>query len=60
MSESKLPGGTFNLASGFDVTRMGTARCNSPVRGLRAPKDRDEAVAVLRDVVISYHAHRHE
>jgi len=52
MSESKLPGGTFNLASGFDVTRMGYGAMQLAGPGVFGPpKDRDEAVAVLRDVV---------
>jgi len=52
MSESKLPGGTFNLASGFDVTRMVTARCNSPVRGSSGPRRiATKRSRCLRDVV---------
>lgn len=54
MSESKLPGGTFALAPGLNVTRMGYGAMQLAGPGVFGPpKDRDEAIAVLREVVES-------
>ena len=52
VTKSKLPGGTFTLAPGFNVTRMGYGAMQLAGPGVFGPpKDRDEAIAVLREVV---------
>jgi len=52
MSESQLPGGTFTMATDLTVTRMGYGAMQLAGPGVFGPpKDRDEAVAVLREVV---------
>ena len=52
MSEKELPGGSFTMASGLDVTRMGYGAMQLAGPGVFGPpKDRDEAIAVLREVV---------
>ena len=49
-----LPGGTFTLAPGLSVTRMGYGAMQLAGPGVFGPpKDRDEAIAVLREVVES-------
>ncbi len=54
MSDSNLPGGEFAIAPGFRLTRMGYGAMQLAGPGvLGPPKDRDEAVAVLREVVES-------
>lgn len=54
MSESKLPGGTFTMAPGLTVTRMGYGAMQLAGPGVFGPpKDRDEAIAVLREAVDS-------
>jgi pyridoxine 4-dehydrogenase len=54
VSESILPGGTFALAPGLNVTRMGYGAMQLAGAGVFGPpKDRDEAIAVLREVVES-------
>jgi pyridoxine 4-dehydrogenase len=62
VSESKLPGGTFQMAPELTVTRMGYGAMQLAGPGVFGPpKDRDEAVAVLREVVEQrHHAHRHQ
>ncbi len=52
MSESTLPGGSFALAPDISVTRMGYGAMQLAGPGVFGPpKDRDEAIAVLREVV---------
>jgi aryl-alcohol dehydrogenase-like predicted oxidoreductase len=52
MSEKELPGGSFTMAPGLDVTRMGYGAMQLAGPGVFGPpKDRDEAIAVLREVV---------
>jgi aryl-alcohol dehydrogenase-like predicted oxidoreductase len=54
VSDSTLPGGTFSLAPGFSLTRIGYGSMQLAGPGVFGPpKDRDEAVAVLREVVES-------
>jgi pyridoxine 4-dehydrogenase len=54
VSESKLVGGTFDLAPGLNVTRMGYGAMQLAGPGVFGPpRDHDEAIAVLRDVVES-------
>jgi pyridoxine 4-dehydrogenase len=54
VSDSNLPGGEFAIAPGFRLTRMGYGAMQLAGPGvLGPPKDRDEAVAVLREVVES-------
>ena len=49
-----LPGGTFTLAPGLSVTRMGYGAMQLAGPGVFGPpKDRDEGIAVLREVVES-------
>ena len=52
MSEPTLAGGTFTLTSDLRVTRMGFGAMQLAGPGVFGPpKDRDEAIAVLREVV---------
>jgi aryl-alcohol dehydrogenase-like predicted oxidoreductase len=52
VSDSNLPGGEFAIAPGLNVTRMGYGAMQLAGPGVFGPpKDRDEAVAVLRAVV---------
>jgi pyridoxine 4-dehydrogenase len=54
MSESKLPGGTFQLASDLTVTRMGYGAMQLAGPGVFGPpQDHQEAIAVLREAVDS-------
>jgi pyridoxine 4-dehydrogenase len=54
VSKSTLPGGTFALAPDLVVTRMGYGAMQLAGPGVFGPpKDRDEAIAVLREVVES-------
>jgi pyridoxine 4-dehydrogenase len=54
VKETKLPGGTFTLAPDLNVTRMGYGAMQLAGPGVFGPpKDRDEAIAVLREVVES-------
>src|ERR1700689_2380958 len=54
VSDWKLPGGTFGMAPDLVVTRMGYGAMQLAGPGvLGPPKDRDEAIAVLREVVES-------
>ena len=54
MSESNLPGGTFDVAPGINVTRMGYGAMQLAGPGVFGPpKDRAEAVAVLREAIES-------
>ncbi len=49
-----LPGGTFTLAPGLSVTRMGYGAMQLAGPGVFGPpKDRDQGIAVLREVVES-------
>ncbi len=51
MALTTLPGGTFTLADGLTVTRMGYGAMQLAGPGVFGPpKDRDAAVAVLREV----------
>lgn len=50
--ESNRPGGEFTLADGITVARMGFGTMQLPGPGVMGPpKDRDEAIAVLRTAV---------
>ncbi len=52
MSTETLPGGTFTLAAGLTVTRMGYGAMQLAGPGVFGPPaDREAAVAVLREVV---------
>ncbi|MGD0852877.1 MAG: oxidoreductase [Acidimicrobiales bacterium] len=52
VSDSGLPGGMFAFAPGVSVTRMGYGAMQLAGPGVFGPpKDRDEAIAVLREVV---------
>jgi pyridoxine 4-dehydrogenase len=52
MSNETLPGGTFTLAAGLTVTRMGYGAMQLAGPGVFGPPaDREAAVAVLREVV---------
>jgi len=52
MSDSALPGGTYTLAEGLTVTRMGYGAMQlAGPRVFGPPADRNEAIAVLREVV---------
>jgi pyridoxine 4-dehydrogenase len=52
VSDSNLPGGEFAIAPGLSLTRMGYGAMQLAGPGVFGPpKDRDEAVAVLRAVV---------
>jgi len=52
VSDSNLPGGEFDIAPGLRLTRMGYGAMQLAGPGVFGPpKDRDEAVAVLREVV---------
>jgi aryl-alcohol dehydrogenase-like predicted oxidoreductase len=54
VNEVKLPGGTFSLASDLSVTRMGYGAMQLAGPGVFGPpKDREEAIKVLREVVES-------
>ena len=54
MSESKLPGGTFQMAPELTVTRMGYGAMQLAGPGVFGPpKDHQEAIAVLREAVDS-------
>src|SRR5580698_713352 len=54
MSETTLPGGTFDVAPDLRVTRMGYGAMQLAGPGVFGPpKDHDEAIAVLREVVDS-------
>src|ERR1700722_6817139 len=54
VSESKLPGGTFTMAPGLSVTRLGYGAMQLAGPGVFGPpRDRNEAIAVLREVVES-------
>ena len=52
MSAKTLPGGTFTVAEGLTVTRMGYGAMQLAGPGVFGPpKDRDAAIAVLREAV---------
>jgi pyridoxine 4-dehydrogenase len=52
MSAKTLPGGTFTMADDLTVTRMGYGAMQLAGPGVFGPpKDRDEAIAVLREAV---------
>ena len=52
MPQTTLPGGTFTLADDLTVTRIGYGAMQLAGRGVMGPPDdREEAVAVLREVV---------
>jgi pyridoxine 4-dehydrogenase len=52
MTANTLPGGTFTMAEGQTVTRMGYGAMQLAGPGVFGPpKDRDAAIAVLREVV---------
>jgi aryl-alcohol dehydrogenase-like predicted oxidoreductase len=52
MSPQTLPGGTFSMGSGPTVTRVGYGAMQLAGPGVFGPpKDRDEAIAVLRELV---------
>ena len=54
MNEVTLPGGTFSLAPDLSVTRMGYGAMQLTGPGVFGPpKDREEAIKVLREVVES-------
>jgi pyridoxine 4-dehydrogenase len=54
VSESKLPGGTFQMAPDLNVTRMGYGAMQLAGPGVFGPpKDHQEAIAVLREAVDS-------
>ncbi len=54
MSGTTLPGGSFELAPGMPVTRMGYGAMQLAGPGVFGPpKDHDEAIAVLREAVES-------
>ncbi len=52
MADKALPGGTFTMAADLTVTRMGYGAMQLAGPGVFGPpRDRDAAVAVLRDVI---------
>lgn len=52
MTAKTLPGGTFTLAEGLTVTRMGYGAMQLAGPGVFGPpKDRDAAIAVLREAI---------
>jgi len=52
VADITLPGGTFTMAEGLTVTRVGYGAMQLAGPGVFGPpKDRDEAIAVLREVV---------
>jgi pyridoxine 4-dehydrogenase len=52
MTAKTLPGGTFTMAEGLTVTRMGYGAMQLAGPGVFGPpKDRDAAIAVLREAV---------
>jgi aryl-alcohol dehydrogenase-like predicted oxidoreductase len=52
MATQTLPGGTFTMAEGLTVTRMGYGAMQLAGSGVFGPpKDRDAAIAVLREAV---------
>src|SRR5271155_6144203 len=52
MATQTLPGGTFSMAEGLTVTRMGYGAMQLAGPGVFGPpKDRDAAIAVLREAV---------
>ena len=52
MTATTLPGGTFTMAEGLTVTRMGYGAMQlAGPQVFGPPADRDAAVAVLRDAV---------
>jgi aryl-alcohol dehydrogenase-like predicted oxidoreductase len=52
MATTQLPGGTFSLAEGLTVTRVGYGAMQlAGPHVFGPPADRDEAIAVLREVV---------
>ena len=52
MTTTTLPGGTFTMAEGLTVTRVGYGAMQLAGPGVFGPpKDHDEAIAVLREVV---------
>ena len=52
MTANTVPGGTFNLAEDLTVTRMGYGTMQLAGSGVFGPpKDRDEAIRVLREVI---------
>lgn len=54
VSDSPLPGGTFTLAPELSLTRLGYGAMQLAGPGVFGPpRDRDEAIAVLREVVDS-------
>src|ERR1700721_4382455 len=54
MTPTTLPGGTFKLADDLTVTRMGYGAMQLAGPGVFGPpKDRDQGIAVLREVVES-------
>ena len=52
VTANTVPGGTFNLAEDLTVTRMGYGTMQLAGSGVFGPpKDRDEAIRVLREVI---------
>jgi pyridoxine 4-dehydrogenase len=52
MAAQTLPGGTFTMAEGLTVTRMGYGAMQLAGPGVFGPpKDRDAAIAVLREAI---------
>jgi pyridoxine 4-dehydrogenase len=52
VTDTTLPGGTFTMAEGLTVTRVGYGAMQLAGPGVFGPpKDHDEAIAVLREVV---------
>ena len=52
MAATTLPGGTFSMAGDLTVTRMGYGAMQLAGPGVFGPpKDRDAAIAVLREAV---------
>ena len=52
VTANTVPGGTFNLAEDLTVTRMGYGTMQLAGPGVFGPpKDRDEAIRVLREVI---------
>src|SRR5258708_19598814 len=60
MSAQALPGGTFTMADGLTVTRLGYGAMQlAGPHVFGPPADRDEAIAVLREVVEAGITHTH-
>ena len=58
----EVAGGTYTMAPGLAVTRMGYGAMQLAGPGVFGPPpDRDAAIAVLREAVASrHHPHRHQ